>query len=146
MSQYLLNYNPRKCFSTNYYYYYYQQSLPIFNIFSLIIIIIIILLLLLLLLLLSLSNYHYHHYHHHYNYYRYYCYYYCYCYQWALYKSVIKQRNKATQTRSLPKSNLLYCENLDLNLCNKKNVDDQHTNRAIHIPNEPIWQCNGLEF
>ena len=23
MSQYLLNYNPRKCFSTNYYYYYY---------------------------------------------------------------------------------------------------------------------------
>ena len=23
MSQYLLKYNPRKCFSTNYYYYYY---------------------------------------------------------------------------------------------------------------------------
>ena len=40
---------------------------------------------------------------------------------------------------SLPKINLLYCENLDLNLSNKKNADDLHANRAIHIPNEPIW-------
>ena len=49
-----------------------------------------------------------------------------------------KQGNKDPYV-SLPKINLLYCENLDLNLSNKKNADDLHTNRAIHIPNEPIW-------
>ena len=41
---------------------------------------------------------------------------------WLKQNKQTKTENRAKQILSSPKSNLLYRENLDLNLCNKKNT------------------------